>query len=220
MKTVFCRINTRLTPLPPPRPLPPPTTTYPPAAALPHIRETMLWTVPRLPKVLVFSKTSHSESIQFDTPTSITGSIIHLLTISHLSLENRIFKIQSTRVISKSKGPFETLRDIRTSTYQIFRIDENINRTARFHKWIYNLTPLVRNIYWNIVEKGRNCSWFLLLFIIFCHRMLDFYVKTRTWFFLRDKWLFEIIEAENRESTVKEKNNNHEPTQPFSTYCP
>ena len=28
-------------------------------------------------------------------------------------------KIQSTLVISKSKGPSETLRDIRTSTYQI-----------------------------------------------------------------------------------------------------
>ena len=36
-------------------------------------------------------------------------------------------RIQSTLVISKSKGPSETLRDIRTSTYQICRIDENAN---------------------------------------------------------------------------------------------
>ena len=32
--------------------------------------------------------------------------------------------IQSTLGISKSKGPSETLRDIRTSTYQIFRFAE------------------------------------------------------------------------------------------------
>ena len=33
-----------------------------------------------------------------------------------------ILTIQSTLVISKSKGPSETLRDIRNSTYQICRI--------------------------------------------------------------------------------------------------
>ena len=32
--------------------------------------------------------------------------------------------IQSTLVISKSEGPSETLRDIRTSTYQICSIEE------------------------------------------------------------------------------------------------
>ena len=32
--------------------------------------------------------------------------------------------IQSTLVISKSKGPSETLRDIRISTYQIWRIEK------------------------------------------------------------------------------------------------
>ena len=42
--------------------------------------------------------------------------------------------IQSTLVISKPKGPSETLLDIRTSTYQICRIEENTNRTAKFHK--------------------------------------------------------------------------------------
>ena len=42
--------------------------------------------------------------------------------------------IRSTLVISKLKGPSETLRDIRTSTYQIFRIEENTNRTTKFHK--------------------------------------------------------------------------------------
>ena len=33
--------------------------------------------------------------------------------------------IQLTLVISKSKGPSETLQDIRTSTYQMCRIEEN-----------------------------------------------------------------------------------------------
>ena len=33
--------------------------------------------------------------------------------------------IQSTLIISKSKGLYETLRDIRTSTYQICRTEEN-----------------------------------------------------------------------------------------------
>ena len=34
-------------------------------------------------------------------------------------------RIQSTLVISKSKGLYETLRDIRTSTYQICGTEEN-----------------------------------------------------------------------------------------------
>ena len=42
--------------------------------------------------------------------------------------------IQSTLVISKSKGPSETLRDIRTSTYQICSIEEKIIRTTKFYK--------------------------------------------------------------------------------------
>ena len=37
---------------------------------------------------------------------------------------------------------------------------------------------------------------FLLLPTIFCYLMLDFYVKTRIRFSLRDKRLFEIIEVE------------------------
>ena len=63
----------------------------------------------------------------------------------------------------------------------------------------------------NIVEKGRNCSpgailWkrgeiapqerFLLLATIFCNLILDFCVKTRTRYSLRDKRIFEIIEVE------------------------
>ena len=37
---------------------------------------------------------------------------------------------------------------------------------------------------------------FLLLSTIYCYLLLDFYVKTRIRFSLRDKLLFEIIEVE------------------------
>ena len=46
----------------------------------------------------------------------------------------KILEIQSTLVISKLKGPSETLRDIRTLTYQIFIIEKNTNRTNNFHQ--------------------------------------------------------------------------------------
>ena len=51
-------------------------------------------------------------------------------------------KIQSTLVISKSKGPSKTVRDIRTSTYQICSIEEKTIWTTNFYKWLCNLTPL------------------------------------------------------------------------------
>ena len=43
-------------------------------------------------------------------------------------------ELQSTLVISKSKGPATRLRDIRTSTYQICSIEEKTIRTTKFHK--------------------------------------------------------------------------------------
>ena len=66
-------------------------------------------------------------------------------------------KIQSTLVISNSKGLYEILRDIRTSIYQICRIEEKIIRTTIFNKYVCNWTFEVRYIE-NIVEKRRNCS--------------------------------------------------------------
>ena len=42
--------------------------------------------------------------------------------------------MQSTLVISKSEGPSETLRDIRTTTYHLCRIEENANLLIKFHK--------------------------------------------------------------------------------------
>ena len=42
----------------------------------------------------------------------------------HLYLCSHLVKMQSTLVISKSKGPSESLRDIRTSLYRICGIEE------------------------------------------------------------------------------------------------
>ena len=44
------------------------------------------------------------------------------------------YLIQSTLVISKSKGPTKTIRDIRTSSFQICSIEEKTIRTTKFHK--------------------------------------------------------------------------------------
>ena len=60
--------------------------------------------------------------------------ITKVLKPEQISLLSLNWDIQSTLVISKSMGPSERLRDIRTSTYQICRIEENTNRTTEFQK--------------------------------------------------------------------------------------
>ena len=49
-------------------------------------------------------------------------------------------EIQSTLVISNSKGLSEILRNIRTSTYQICRIEEKLIRLTTFNKYTCNWT--------------------------------------------------------------------------------
>ena len=56
-------------------------------------------------------------------------------------------------------------------------------------------------IFWKSGEIAPE-EQFLLLSTIFCYLMLDFYVKTRIRFSLRDKRLFEITEVEITRSTV------------------
>ena len=90
------------------------------------------------------------------------------------SIKIRRKHLQSTLIISKSKGPAKTLRDIRTSTYQMCRIEENTKRTTKFHKWTCNLTPLIRTIYWKYCGKGEklllrsNFSPYPQYFITWC----------------------------------------------------
>ena len=90
----------------------------------------------------------------------------------HFLVQNLIpdFIFQSTLVISKSNGSSDSLQDIRTSTYQMCKNEENTNRTTKFHKWTCtcNLTPIVSNIYWNIGGKGRNFSSYPQYFVTCC----------------------------------------------------
>ena len=90
-----------------------------------------------------------------------------------------VMNIQSTLVISNSKGLSEILRDIRSSTYQVCRIEEKIIWLTTFNKLIGNWTFEVRERYIeNIVEKRRNCSLGAIspLFYNIFHLLLDFHV--------------------------------------------
>ena len=64
--------------------------------------------------------------------------------------------IQSTLVISNSKGLSETLRDIRTSKYQIFRIEEKVIRTTTFNKFMHIILLLKLEIYQKYCEKEEK----------------------------------------------------------------
>ena len=68
---------------------------------------------------------------------NIAVSILH----AHWKLE-----IQSTVVISNSKGLAEILQDISTSTNQICKIEEKIIRLTTFNKHICNWTLEVRDL--------------------------------------------------------------------------
>ena len=63
-------------------------------------------------------------------------------------------KIQSTLVISNSKGLSETLRDICTSTYQICGNEKNNKSNSTFNKWICNSTPEIRDILKILWKRG------------------------------------------------------------------
>ena len=62
-------------------------------------------------------------------PCLLAGLSVRILRVKML-----FSNIQSTLVISKSKGPSEIFQDSHTSTYQICRIEENMNRTTTFHE--------------------------------------------------------------------------------------
>ena len=75
--------------------------------------------------------------------------------------------IQSTLIISKSKGLSEILQDIRTSTYHICTIEIKITRSTTFHKLICNLTPEVRAIL-KILWKRGEIAFLHNLFVTCC----------------------------------------------------
>ena len=63
--------------------------------------------------------------------------------------------IQSTLVISNSKGLSEILRGIRTSTYQIFRIEEKLIQLITFNKYMCKWTLEVRDILKILWKRGE-----------------------------------------------------------------
>ena len=82
-----------------------------------------------------------------------------------------VLLLHSTLVISNSKRLSEILRDIRTSTYQICRIEEKINKTTTFNKYMCNWTLDGRDILkilWKIAISPISTIFFYLL--------LDFHV--------------------------------------------
>ena len=74
-------------------------------------------------------------------------------------------EVQSTLVISNSKGLFEILRDIRTSTYQSCRIEEKIILTTTINKYMCNWTLEVRDILKILRKRGENFSSFPQCFL-------------------------------------------------------
>ena len=79
-------------------------------------------------------------------------------TTNEVTSEVSTLELQSTLVISKLKGPSETLRDIRSLTYQIFRIEKKQIAQLNFTNE-YSIRLLYSELYIeNFVEKGRNCS--------------------------------------------------------------
>ena len=71
-------------------------------------------------------------NLQFLTSTSYNDVWRNHVQTANAILTNYV--IQSTLVISKSKGPDETLRDIRLSTDQMCSIEENTKQLHSFYK--------------------------------------------------------------------------------------
>ena len=84
-------------------------------------------------------------------------------------METVPYDIQSTLVISNSKGLSEILRDIRTSTYQIFRIEEKLIQLITFNKYMCKWTLEVRDILKILWKRGEIApkEQFLLFSTIF-----------------------------------------------------
>ena len=81
----------------------------------------------------------------------------HTSTMTYFAHCHRLLltDIQSTLVISNSKGLSEILRDIRTSTYQNCRIEEKLIRLTIFNKYMCNWTLEFRDILKILWKRGE-----------------------------------------------------------------
>ena len=110
--------------------------------------------------------------------------------ISLNTVDSRYLEIEGT-LKNTSRYPYFDISDL-------YYLREKQFEQPNFTNDYVNLLLLLEIYIENIVEKGRNCSQepFLLFSTIFCNLILDFCIKTRTRFSLRDKRLFEITEVE------------------------
>ena len=100
-------------------------------------------TVLRLKNLIMFFFVSEGKSVWWYWISSLS---FYTIKFSH---------IQSTLVISNSKGLSEILRDIRSSTYQVCRIEEKIIWLITFNKLIGNWTFEVRDILKILWKRGE-----------------------------------------------------------------
>ena len=96
-----------------------------------------------------------------------------------------VYNTVDTRYDLEFQGTLGILRDIRTSIYQICRIDKNIIikkekiiRITIFNKYMCNLTLKVRDILKILWKRGEIApkEQFLLFATIFFYLLLDFHV--------------------------------------------
>ena len=91
------------------------------------------------------------------------GNILYETT-ERLSPSSTIL-LQSTLDISNSKGLSEILRDIRNSTYQICRIQENLIWLTTFNKYMCNCALEVRDILKILWKRGQFLLFSTIFFI-------------------------------------------------------
>ena len=95
--------------------------------------------------------------------------IMHIYRMNSKIAKWLTYIVQSTLVISNSKGLSEILRDIRSSTYQVCRIEKKIIWLTTFNKLIGNWTFEVRDILKILWKRGEIAplEQFLLFSTIF-----------------------------------------------------
>ena len=91
------------------------------------LRLSTVWSGSKVQTTLVIISFSCSIKVHDNNRNTVSlGFIIIIIIIGDL--------VQWTLVISKSNGLYETLRSIRTATYQIFGLRKTFNRTTTFNR--------------------------------------------------------------------------------------
>ena len=85
---------------------------------------------------------------------------LKILSLRKRSILPHIFNLQLTFVISNSKGLSEIFRDIRTSTYQIYRMEEKNIRTTTINKYICDWILEVRDKLKILWKRGEIAPLF------------------------------------------------------------